>query len=75
MQARLLEVHLNFIVHALNDEEDGERGGNGGRDKDRKQRPRRVTEDFALYACSPQHTNLSIIFNPPFSLPTFSSLL
>ena len=23
MQARLSEVHLNFIVHALNDEEDG----------------------------------------------------
>ena len=46
MHARLSEVHLNFIVHALNDEEDEERGGNGGRDKDRKQRPRRVTEDF-----------------------------
>ena len=45
MHARLSEVHLNFIVHALNDEEDGERGGNGGRDNDRKQRPR-VTEDF-----------------------------
>ena len=46
MHARLSEVHLNFIVHALNDKEDGERGGNGGRDKDRKQRSRRVTEDF-----------------------------
>ena len=34
------------LMQALNDEEDGERGGNGGRDKDRKQRPRRVTEDF-----------------------------
>ena len=46
MHARLSEVHLNFIVHALNDKEDEERGGNGGRDKAQKQRPRRVTEDF-----------------------------
>ena len=77
MHARLSEVHLNFIVHALNDEEDGERGGNRGRDKDQKQRPRRVTEDFLPMHCTLVRPNtqtflLSLI---SLSLPTFSCFL
>ena len=50
------EVHLDFIVHTLNDE-DGERGGNGGRDKDQKQRPKRVTEDFLPMRYTLVHPN------------------